>query len=232
MADIRLNASEIWTPIGNGEYVSFAGNFDGNGHTISDLYIYDVDGSPYMGLFGRFEEGTVKNLTVQGKISVTSSSASKLYVGGVAGYVSGSAVISDVTADMQIDAYLTSTATTDFVYAGGIVGYITDSAITGTSASGSIQASKAGSYGTSYAGGIAGYHDGDISDCANRADISVGFKTSGESEMSYPNSASPDTAYVGGLCGNGGGSSSHVYNNYNEGNLSVVNNSALNGRED
>lgn len=62
--NIDLN-NKAWTPIGNSDSV-FAGTFDGNGHTISGLYI-NITGSYspakkgrlYQGLFGCVEDGTV-----------------------------------------------------------------------------------------------------------------------------------------------------------------------------
>ena len=49
-----------WTPIGNSS-VSFDGNFDGDGHTVSGMFINTT--STHNGLFGN-SQGTVQNLTV------------------------------------------------------------------------------------------------------------------------------------------------------------------------
>ena len=49
-----------WTPIGNSS-VSFDGNFDGDGHAISGMFINTT--STHNGLFGN-SNGTVQNLTV------------------------------------------------------------------------------------------------------------------------------------------------------------------------
>lgn len=55
-----------WTPIG-GNNGSFKANFDGNGKTISNLYINKR--SSYQGLFGRLNTGNeVKNLKVTGSV--------------------------------------------------------------------------------------------------------------------------------------------------------------------
>jgi len=75
-ADILLNKGKVidskgalvadstklhkWTPIGNSS-VSFDGNFDGDGHTISGMFINTT--STHNGLFGN-SQGTVQNLTV------------------------------------------------------------------------------------------------------------------------------------------------------------------------
>jgi len=50
-----------WTPIGNSS-VAFAGNFDGNGHSISGMFINTT--STHNGLFGN-SSGTIQNLTVE-----------------------------------------------------------------------------------------------------------------------------------------------------------------------
>ena len=71
--DISLSAvcsegRENWIPIGNyseNEAFVFKGKFDGNGHTISGLYI-DSE-LAYQGLFG-MHEGVIFNLTVDGYV--------------------------------------------------------------------------------------------------------------------------------------------------------------------
>lgn len=76
-ADIILNEGKIiddkgalvadstklhkWTPIGNSS-VAFTGNFDGDGHTVSGMFINTT--STHNGLFGN-SSGTVQNLTVE-----------------------------------------------------------------------------------------------------------------------------------------------------------------------
>ncbi|MBR2832370.1 MAG: DUF4465 domain-containing protein, partial [Oscillospiraceae bacterium] len=75
IADIDL-ANYPWTPIG-GENV-FSGSFDGQGHTVSHLFIdrrLEANAAPRLGLFG-VVEGTedapavVKDLTVEGSIAI------------------------------------------------------------------------------------------------------------------------------------------------------------------
>lgn len=73
-ADMDLN-KKAFTPIGkpdNGpsDYAPiFQGTFDGNGKTISNLYIKEddtVEGGCYTGLFGLIGGATIKNLTIDG----------------------------------------------------------------------------------------------------------------------------------------------------------------------
>lgn len=66
-----------WTPIGAERYY-FNGIFNGNGHTISGLY---VDGGDYAGLFGRAQGAP----TIKGVGVVDSYFKGAKYVGGIAG---------------------------------------------------------------------------------------------------------------------------------------------------
>ncbi len=60
--DINL-AGISWTPIGNSTY-PFAGTFDGDNHTISNLTIDAADGVKDVGLIGYARHATIENLTV------------------------------------------------------------------------------------------------------------------------------------------------------------------------
>ncbi len=74
-----------WTPIYN-----YTGTFDGDGHTISGLYVNVSSGSyiyVYAGLFGYISGGTVKNLSIAD--SYIYGSTSTPCVGGVCGRNSG-----------------------------------------------------------------------------------------------------------------------------------------------
>lgn len=96
--DIRLNDKDVptaednpvaWTPIG--VYVDgstkdkpFSGTFDGNGHTISGLYINsDANGQGLFAVLGA--GGTVQNLIVTGTVHAPNSAV----VGGIAAKSSG-----------------------------------------------------------------------------------------------------------------------------------------------
>lgn len=72
-----------WMPIGNHYNPLFKGIFDGNGHTVSGIYINNKDNTVsawYHGLFG-MSGGTIKNVGV-----INSYIISNLYAGGVCGY--------------------------------------------------------------------------------------------------------------------------------------------------
>jgi len=68
-ADIDL-AGYQWTPIGDFNTI-YAGSFDGQGHTIKNLYQNDTS---YSGIFG-LEKGQVRNLTVEGNIYIATKTA-------------------------------------------------------------------------------------------------------------------------------------------------------------
>lgn len=79
-----------WTPIGTSSK-KFSGTFDGQGHTISGLYINEVGtvtSAAYKGLFG-YNTGKIQNLVVTGKVHVKSKSNSLSKIAGVAGDNSG-----------------------------------------------------------------------------------------------------------------------------------------------
>ncbi|MFU2373457.1 MAG: hypothetical protein ACM676_03355, partial [Bacteroidales bacterium] len=65
-ADAANSVEEAsWNPIGDSN--PFKGIFDGNGHTVSDLYI---NSSGYnLGLFGQVDGAEIKNVTVQGNVT-------------------------------------------------------------------------------------------------------------------------------------------------------------------
>lgn len=107
-SDINLN-NLPWTPIGNWDN-TFAGTFDGNGHTISNLYINAPQGEG-IGFFGVVQNATIKGLTLH-NVNVNAYSM----VAGVVG-ATYPASISDchITGDVNIVA--------DWAYVAGVAGY-------------------------------------------------------------------------------------------------------------
>ena len=89
MADIDLE-NEEWTPIGtrmiNNVDLSallFWGSYNGNGHTIKNLYVNKKGNNRYAGLFGSHRgDGIIENLIVYGEVKSDSRC-----VGGIAGEV-------------------------------------------------------------------------------------------------------------------------------------------------
>lgn len=176
-ADIDATGIE-WNPIGEfvkaTEYDAFAGAFDGCGHTVK----IKASGAENSGIgFIAVNEGTVKNLTVEGSVS------GKSYVGGVVGYNIGtiscctnkaevtamSMTVGGITSYLKGGAKVEKSANLGEVngngttYTGGIVGWaIANTLISECYNDGEISATKG------YAGGIAGYSMGcSTSDCYN-----------------------------------------------------------------
>lgn len=176
-ADIDATGIE-WNPIGEfvkaADYKAFAGTFDGCGHTVR----INAAGTDKSGVgFIAVNEGTVKNLTVEGSVS------GKSYVGGIVGYnlgtISGCTNKAEVTAVSMtvggITSYLKGGARVEkcanlgavngngTTYTGGIVGWaIANTFISECYNGGEISAAKGS------VGGIAGYSMGcSTSDCYN-----------------------------------------------------------------
>ena len=116
-SDIRLNADDVptagdslnsWTSIGNAMRKKFQGTFDGDGHTISGLYINNaVQNQGLFGYVGR--GGVVQNLVVAGRVTATGQN----YVGGIVARLNGGTV-------QNCGFYGAVTAGTS--YTGGVVG--------------------------------------------------------------------------------------------------------------
>jgi len=181
-ADASQNLKELsWEPIGNSDW-SYVGTFDGNGKTITNLYINATQA--YMGLFGRIYKSTIKNLTFENanvtntennigilagyagngntlqniKISNTCQiKGGNDFTGGIAGYLDGNAY--------NCVNYATVQGTEDV---GGLFGFYSrdGNSMTACANYGNVTAS-------SYtAGGLVGYFEsGAIKDCANYGDI-------------------------------------------------------------
>lgn len=159
-ADAANNVAEAnWNPIG-GEN-PFKGIFDGNGHTVSDLYI-NSSGSN-LGLFGYVDGAEIKNVTVQGNVTgfyEEGNEQSGQYVGLVLGVG---------TKKSKLENCESRGSVTGCSNVGGIAGLVSRSTITlctnRATVTGSGQSSK-------YIGGIVGYGKG-LSFCANYADITA-----------------------------------------------------------
>lgn len=159
-ADAANSVAEAnWNPIG-GEN-PFKGIFDGNGHTVSDLYI-NSSGSN-LGLFGYVDGAEIKNVTVQGNVTgfyEEGNEQSGQYVGLVLGVG---------TKKSKLENCESRGSVTGCSNVGGIAGLVSRSTITlctnRATVTGSGQSSK-------YIGGIVGYGKG-LSFCANYADITA-----------------------------------------------------------
>lgn len=151
-ADASQNLKELsWEPIGNSDW-SYVGTFDGNGKTITNLYINAIQA--YMGLFGRIYKSTIKNLTFE-NANVTNTENN---IGILAGYAGNGNTLQNI----KISNTCQIKGGNDFT--GGIAGYLDGNAYNFVNYA-TVQ-------GTEDVGGLVGYFEsGTIKDCANYGDI-------------------------------------------------------------
>ena len=163
--DIDLG-DEPWTPIGRNYSYAYKGTFDGQKHTVSGLFI-SGSASQNCGLFGYVEKGTVKDLTVQGTITLTGSGGS-YGAGGIVGQLSGTeGSVRNCRSDVTI---------TGGQNVGGIVGYVSSGYSTATkSITGCVNTGRITSN-SNNAGGIVGYISGQVTvdSCYNRGTVAGG----------------------------------------------------------
>ena len=171
---------QSWVPIGNSNK-PYQGTFDGNGKTITNLYINESQDN--MGFFGYTYEGTIKNLTFEYanvtntnnyagvllgkafggstlqniKISNTCQIKGGKYTGGIAGELDGNAYNCVNYATVQ-----------GIECVGGLFGYYSrvGNSMTTCANYGNVTATDKN------AGGLVGYFSGGtIQDCANYGDV-------------------------------------------------------------
>ena len=193
-ADAATNTKELsWDPIGNSDNNKYQGTFDGNGKTISNLYINAT--SDNTGFFGYADAGSIKNITFNNaKVKSTGD-----YTGILTGYEEN-CIIENIKTLANC-----SVVGNDFV--GGIAGR----------ASGDISncENHAIVNGRFSVGGVVGSQEGDdnsITSCANYGAVTgtdsqaggmVGFFGSGTIQNSANYGDITGTDNVGNLIGEG-----------------------------
>lgn len=146
-----------WTPIGT-DSSKYTGTFDGNGHTISGLYINSTAANT--GMFGRIgSSAVVKNLTLADSVI----RSTKNYTGAITGYIDDAASVTNCHTKNSVQV---SAA----VYTGGITGYQDDTS-TLTRCSNAAEVT-----GANNVGGISGYNwsksSASLTDSYNRGSVS------------------------------------------------------------
>ena len=122
--DLDLSRIENWEPIGYSGSYYFAGNYDGNGHTISNATSTgknDKDGFATAGIFGWVAFGSVENLHVKNANFLAIGQNNYSYVGGIAGVCYGSSIKNCSV----VNSSLESKRNNNNNCAGSIVGYST-----------------------------------------------------------------------------------------------------------
>ena len=187
-----------WTPIGMDKTKAYTGNFDGNGHTISGLYINSTAANT--GLFGYVgAAGEIKNVTISDSVITSTQN----YTGAVVGDSKGNITNCHTTATTRV---------TGANYVGGIVGELdSNMSLAQCSNAGEVQGT-----GTSgYAGGIAGrvqsnasnaltdsYNTGRITGVANVGGIAGCLYNGGGIQNVYnTGSVSASKGVAGGITG-------------------------------
>ena len=184
-ADKSQNLEEkSWVPIGNRNIVKYRGTFDGNGKTITNLYINASQTSQNnMGLFGYTYQSTIKNLTFE-NANVTNTQSNTGILVGKAGYgstlqnikisktcqIKGGNYTGGIAGELDGNAYnCVNYATVQGTqYIGGLWGMYSrkGNSITACANYGNVTASS------EMAGGLVGYfRGGTIQDCANYGDV-------------------------------------------------------------
>ena len=219
-ADASKKIEELsWVPIGN-DAKKYQGTFDGNGKTITNLYINAIKENMGIGFFGYTLQSKIKNLTFENanvtntyshtgvlvgyagygstlqniKISNTCQMKGGTFTGGIAGLLDGNAYNCVNYATVQGTQYI-----------GGLCGDYsrTGNSMTACANYGNVTASSLG------VGGLVGNFDsGTIQDCANYGDVKGTYRVAGmagfvsegkvQNVFSYGNvSATDNTQEVG-----------------------------------
>jgi len=216
VANVDMSGVSGWAPIGSSTK-NFAGNYNGNGYTISGLSctstLYNV------GLFGYVSGGTLKNITLSDFTIVNASDTSGSPVtGALVGWTSGtvsnchvtgtSSVTCNVAASSSIGGLIgqsggavsacssnaTISSTNNYVVMGGVLGNASG-AVTNCLFTGSISYSSASSAVNGIGGIVGGKLNTTIQKCLSIGTITV----------------SPSGAKIGGICGNVYDSASDAY---------------------
>ena len=165
-ADIDLKDEE-WTPIGKSTSYAYKGTFDGNDHEIKNLYVTG-ETSNYYGLFGVLGAGgTIRNLTVSGRVEITGSGSNSCGIGGIVGQLGGAGTIENCTNKAAVSGNYNTA---------GIVGRV-------GSSGGTIRAcANLGDIsGSNSVGGIGGqaYYKVTVSHCYNRGAVTASVSKAG-----------------------------------------------------
>ena len=208
---------QSWVPIGNSNKL-YQGTFDGNGKTITNLYINA--NQKYMGLFGYTYQSTIKNLTFE-NANVTNTQSNTGILVGKAGYgstlqnikisktcqIKGGNYTGGIAGELNGNAYncVNYTTVQGIKSVGGLFGWYSrkGNSITACANYGNVTASS------DMVGGLVGYYSsGTIQDCANYGDVKGTYRVAGmagfvsegkvQNVFSYGNvSATDNTQEVG-----------------------------------
>ena len=176
------NGDELaqWTPIGNSESTAYTGTFDGNGKTISGLYINNSTADD-QGLFGYVgSSGTVQNLSVSGTVS------GRMYVGGVVGDNRGNVINCAFSGSVSGSGHVggvvgyNNSSVENCYNTGSVNGSIEAGGVVGLNSGGNVEnCYNIGEVSGMHVGGVVGYNDGPVKNCYNTG------KVTGSSDYSH-----------------------------------------------
>ncbi|MCL2135196.1 MAG: hypothetical protein FWH37_06545 [Candidatus Bathyarchaeota archaeon] len=179
--DNDLDLVDEWAPIDD-----FRGTFDGQGHTINNLYVLESSNRKYAGLFGEITYAiTINNVAVNININGLAATSA---VGGLIGFsrtvdvvdsyvtgniiVSGSSVTVGGLIGLSGDTVINNSYTTGDIVAeasqgracaGGLIGLSSTIVVANSYASGDVTAlSSSQTYQPACAGGLIGYNMFDV----------------------------------------------------------------------
>ena len=194
--DIDASITENWNDGAGWEPIpTFYGTFDGQGHSINDIWI-NRPSEDYIGLFG-LNAGTITNLSVAATVVGSS------FVGCLCGWNSQAIEGDTVYTGMITNCYATGNVIAGSDIAGGLVGASVGSTITNCYATGNV------SVGSGVAGGLVGSAI-DTIDAIDKTMITNCYATG---------NVSVGSGIAGGLVGSFNGST--ITNCYATGNVSV-----------
>ena len=197
-----------WTPIG--EYRSFQGMFDGNGHVVKGIYIKGE--SDFTGLFGATgRKCDIKNVGIEDNYI-----EGKVFTGGICAYFGGPSISNCYNMGRVIGKQKS---------VGGICGYCYSPCISNCYNTGNIT----GRENCLFAGGICGESYSDIINCYNTGYVTGRDKCiliggicgliNPSQNISYcyntgnvTGNASENECYIGGICGEAASPVSYCYN--------------------
>ena len=188
-ANIDL-AGHLWAPIGNRGEIGFNGYFDGNGKTISNLFI-NTPNSNEQGLFGYVVGGSIENLFITNCNIIGKNFAGAL-VGrnnaeikncSATGIVKGNEYVGGLLGSSGLDSFIANSYSSVNVNGvncvGGFIGYEYSDGVINCYATGNV-------IGQNYVSSFIGTHYGGVANIKNC--YSIGIVTG--------------NGYVGGLFGN------------------------------
>ncbi|MBC8383741.1 MAG: T9SS type A sorting domain-containing protein [Candidatus Cloacimonetes bacterium] len=201
-ANIDASPTQTWFPDGTGNYygwlpiVQFSGSYDGNVHTISDLYLNRPNS--FIGLFGITSSTSfIANLALT-EVDITCSNGSSMCTGAFVGQCFG-----------QIDNCFASGIINGKGCTGGLVGELwIDGIITNSYTEGTISGN---------AGGLVGLNRGTITDSYSTADLMGSSDCKGGFVAS--NMGTIDNCYATGFVSGGGNGNAGGFVNYNTGTI-------------